>query len=108
MGLGDDFNFYGYTSDDGNDYSVKLSAEVAAAGGFGTAIAASSLPGWPYGPKNMRHVWGISVAGKRTRLPCKTGANATFVGGGTFTVHSVVYTVQGAIGEARKLNNIGG
>lgn len=108
MGLGDIFDFYAYSSDNGSPYVVKLSALVAAAGGFGSPVGAGSGPGWPYGPRNMRHVWGVDGDGHRTRLPIKAGSNTLFTTGGTFSLSGRTYTVQGQIGEARKANNIGG
>ena len=108
MGLGDTFNFYNYGSDDGNGYAVKLSAAVAAAGGFSTEVDPLSYPGWPFGPENLRHVWGLDSSGNRTKLPISSVIDSKYVSGGTFTLHGRTYTVQGAIGEARKLNSLGG
>src|SRR6266540_3146739 len=108
MGFGDDFKYYGYQSDDTQTYVVKLAAGTGTAGGFTEVTDPLSLGQYPYGPKNMRHVWGVSSTGKRARLPIKGPDTALFISGGTFALHSVTYTVQGAIGEARKLSFLGG
>lgn len=108
MGFGDTFGFFDYTGDDGGTYVVKLSTAVAALGGFVANATPTAGIGWPYGPKNMRHVWGKSAAGKRTKLPIADPTDTLFVDGGSFTSHSVSYNIQGCIGEQRKLNNLGG
>jgi len=108
MGVGDTFHFYAYISDDGELYSVKMSAAVAAEGGFTQLDDPKSEPGWPYGPKNMRHVWGVSDTGKRTRLPLALNNNSKYVSGGTFSLHGTSYQIQGAIGEHRELSAMGG
>lgn len=107
MGLGDSFGFWNYDSDDGNTYAVKLSALTAAAGGF-TEADLEGANFYPYGPKNMRHVWGVADTGKRARIPLATNSNAKFVSLGTFSLHGVDYKIEGAIGEARKLSFLGG
>lgn len=107
MGFGDDFDFYNYISDDTKTYNVKLSAAVGGQGGF-IQTAGSPTAGYPYGPKNMRHVWGVSDTGKRARIPIASGANTKFTTGGTFTLHGTDYKIQGAIGEARKVSFLGG
>lgn len=108
MGFGDTFKFYGYQSDNGGDYVVKLSAAIATVGGFAEVTDPLSEPGWPFGPSNMRHVWGVSAAGKRARIPLATNADSLYVAGGTFSLHGTSYKVEGAIGEARKLSELGG
>ena len=107
MGFGDEFHFYNYISDDGATYAVKLSDNVAGQGGF---IQASGTPtnGYPYGPKNMRHVWGEAADGLRARIPIASAGNTKFTTGGDFTLHGVSYTIQGRIGEQRKLSSLGG
>jgi hypothetical protein len=106
MGVGDAFKFYEYISDNGNTYSLKLSALVAVAGGFGTIADPNATPPFPYGPKNVRHVWGKSSAGKRTRLPIKNSGDSLFVSGGSFSLAGGTYIVEGCIGEARRLNSV--
>lgn len=107
MGFGDTFGFYTYNSDNGNAYAVKLSTAVATAGGFEANTNPAGAP-WPYGPKNMRHVWGRSGAGKRARLPLADADNDLFISGGTFPSHSVTFTVEGVIGERRPVSELGG
>jgi len=108
MGSGDTFGFYQYKSDDTKNYVVKLSAATAAQGTFTTVADPLGTAGYPYGPKNMRHVWGVDPAGKRAKVPMADATNAKFVAGGTFTLHGITYTIQGAIGEQRKLSFLGG
>jgi hypothetical protein len=55
----------------------------------------------------MRHVLGKDAAGQRTKLPIATNTNSLYVNGGTFTLRGRTYTVEGIIGEKRKLNHIG-
>lgn len=108
MGYGDTFNFFDYTGDDGANYVVKLSTAVATEGGFAANVSGSGTPPWGYGPKNMRHVWGKSASGKRAKLPIADPTDTKFVDGGTFTLHSTPYSIQGAIGERRARNALGG
>ena len=106
MGRGDTFGFYQYTSDDGTNYAIKLSANVAGNGGFGTSVDPRAVKVWPYHAKNMRHVLGKGSGTTRTRLPCATATQALYVSGGTFTQGLDTYVVEGAIGEKRKLNSV--
>jgi hypothetical protein len=106
MGAGDTFSFYQYTSDDTTVYAVKLSAVVAAQGGFATAADPTSTKVWPYGSQNMRKAYGETSTGKRTHLPIATAANTKYISGGSFTLAAGEYTIQGLIGEKRKLNSI--
>ena len=106
MGVGDTFKFYGYSSDNGNTYSLKLSTLVATQGGFGSVVDPAAIPPFPFGAKNVRHVWGRSGTGKRTRLPIATNSFSLFTGGGSFTLAGGSYEVEGCIGEARKLNSV--
>lgn len=108
MGYGDDFNWFGYASDDGKNYVVKLAAGTATAGSFAVVADPLAVAGYPYGPKNMRHVWGVSGTGKRARVPIADPDNPLFKSGGNFSLHGTAYTIQGAIGEARKLSFLGG
>lgn len=108
MGFGDQFAFYGYDSDDTKSYVVKLSIAQAAEGGFSLVSNPLSAPGWPFNPKNMRHVWGKSASGKRAKLYCAAPDNTKYTSGGTFQVHGTSYTVEGAIGERRPLSALGG
>jgi len=106
MGINDQFAYFLYGSDDGSAYAVKLSTEVASTGGFGTAINPLEHKVWPFGSKNMRHVYGKDGNGHRTRLPCATQGQTLYVSGGTFTLTGRAYSTEGAIGEKRKLNSI--
>ena len=107
MGLGDKFLFYPYHSDDSNTYVEKLSENVAAAGGFGAAVDPNSGPGWLYGAKSMRHVYGLDPAGNRTRLPISEATNTLYTSGGAFTLNGRTYAVEGMIGEKRSLRDRG-
>lgn len=106
MGFGDTFNFYAYNSDDGTAYAVKLSAQVASQGGFGTVVSPITTKVWPYHSKNLRHVYGKDSSGFRTRLPLSLASDSKFVSGGSFSLTGRSYTIEGAIGEKRKLNSI--
>lgn len=106
MGAGDDFDFYAYASDNGYQFSLKLTALVASQGGFTSKVDPRVVAPWPFGPKNVRHVYGVTTTGKRTRLPIATNSQTLYVSGGTFTLAAGTYTVEGAIGEKRKLNAI--
>ncbi len=92
--------FYSYTSDNGTAYQVAITADDASAGAFGSAVVYGSLPTLPRGWK-MRHVYGVSGTGIRTKIPCGLPANTNYVSGGTFTKHAVSFTTEGQIGEKR-------
>jgi len=97
-----------YKSDNGNSYVVKVSQQTASQGGFTgfTGNIGNALI-WPYGAKNMRHVWGYnSTNGKRAKLPIADKSNSKFTSGGTFTTPNGTYVIEGSIGEARKLNHV--
>ena len=107
MGVGDVFVFQKYRSDDGTDYAIKLSSEVASAGGFTTPVSPSTIKVWPFGAKNLRHVLGKIVStGQRTRLPIQSASNTLYTSGGSFTLTAGAYTVEGQIGEKRKYNSV--
>lgn len=108
MGLNDTFYYAEYHSDDGNTYVVKVSDAVGTAGGFAASSTPLGTPGYPFGPRNMRHVWGRDGDGNRTRLPLAASNASLFTDGGTFSLHGRTYVVQGAIGEKRALSYIGG
>lgn len=103
MGLDDQFFLFDYLSDDDNTYSVKLSQNIADAGGF----TASSTRGdaYPHHNKNLRHVWLKSDTGKRTRLPVATTASALWTTGGTVNIGFEVYSTEGFKGERRDKRN---
>jgi hypothetical protein len=105
MGRGDTFAFYGYQSDDTNTYAVKLSSAVATQGGFTTTVDPTSTPVWPYHSKNLRHAWGRSGV-YRTKLPIAKPDSSKYISGGEFTLGGVAYTIEGIIGEKRKLNSV--
>lgn len=104
MGLGDTFSFYSYNSDDGTTYTVKLSAAVATAGGFSEATG--TFRPFPFGSKNLRHVWGVDNTGKRARCPVASNTNGLYVGGTSiFDLHGRTYNAEGRIGERRDLRD---
>lgn len=108
MGYGDQFDFYKYQSDDGDNYAIKLSQNIATAGGFTETVNPLTLGVWPFGGDAVRHVYGVdSSTDKRTKLPIQNPSNALYQSGGSFPLHSKTYTVEGAIGEKRRLNHIG-
>ena len=106
MGFGDTFSFVQYTGDSGTAYAVKLSAAVAAQGGFSTALSPIGNPVWPWKAHMMRHVNGKSASGKYARIPLATNSNSDYVSGGTFSLHGIEYTILGAEGERRPANAI--
>jgi hypothetical protein len=106
MGLNDTFGFYQYTSDDTTPYVVKLSTIIATAGGFTVQLSPLGNKVWPFHSKNMRHVLLVDGSGNRTKLPCATNTYGAYTSGGTAQIGSRTYTVEGAIGEKRKLNSI--
>jgi hypothetical protein len=93
--------FYAYASDNGTTYQVAITADDASAGSFGAAVAYGANPVYPRGWK-MRHCYGISSGGVRTKIPLNSLANTIYAGSATtFTKHSVSFTVEGIIGEKR-------
>lgn len=108
MGAGDSYSFYAYASDDGTAYAIKLSAVVAAQGGFNTVVDPRGVKVWPFHSRNLRHVWGVTSTTpvKRTRLPIATNNQALYTTGGQFTLAAGTYNVEGAIGEKRKFNSV--
>lgn len=106
MGLGDVYDYYAYYSDDGRTYAIKMTQAVALAGGFTDLINPIGNPVWPFHGKNMRHVYGKTTDNHRTHVPCQQNTTTIYTSGGTFSLHGRTYTVEGAIGEKRKLNSI--
>ncbi len=92
--------FYQYLSDNGTNYQVAITIDDAVAGGFGSAIVYGSLPTYPRGWK-MRHVYGVSGTGIRTKVPCATTVLTIYQTGGTFSKNSVSFNTEGQIGEKR-------
>lgn len=107
MGMGDEFHLYQYLSDDGENYYVKLSDEMAEEGGFPSA-AGTTIPAYPYNSTDKRHVLGRSDDGKRGKLYLATPDDPKFVSGGTFSLHGRTYVIQGKIGERRAVSHVGG
>lgn len=107
MGFGDTFNFYSYTSDDGGPYAVKLSANIAAKGGFGSPVEPLTVGVWPFHASGLRAVHAVNdTTGQRIRVPMATAAQSLYQSGGTINLHGQDYKVTGAIGEKRKANHI--
>lgn len=103
MGVGDTFALYLYTSDDENQYAVKLSALVAGAGGFGAPLTSlGSNRVWPFHEKELRHVYGKGGT-KRSRLPCVSQAAAVALQTSGWTLAGgTAFTFTGYSGEKRK------
>lgn len=108
MGLGDTFDFYIYDSDDGVSYFVKLSDEVATAGGFVAAPKPVTAPAYPYNSKDMRHVLGVDADGHHARCPVASPTDSLFISGGNFSIHGRNYSAQSRIGERRDVRHVGG
>lgn len=106
MGRNDTFGLYLYTSDDGTQYAVKLSAAVAAEGSYGSELASlGSYPVWPFHNKSMRHCYGKNGA-QRDKLPVATAGYVSTIQSGGFTLGGVAYAFTGYSGEKRKGSNI--
>lgn len=106
MGAGDTFHFYSFVGEDENNYCIKLSDAVAAVGGFSNQVSPRTVPPWPFHARNLRHVYGKSASGSRTRVPIHDASVTIFISGGSFTLHGVSYDTEGAIGEKRKFNSV--
>lgn len=112
MGLGDIFKFVKYTDDEGQGWVVKVSQNEFNSpgnGGSGGSISPTSLPAWPYGIKNLRHVWGKDPFGHRTKMKCFALSAGIYQGTqATFSLNGRTYTVQGRKGEFKDTRYIGG
>ncbi len=107
MSVGDTFDFYSYQSSDGSAYAVKLSAVVAAAGGFTSIVNPRTVGPFPYGARNLRHIYGLnSTTGSRVRIPIHDEGNSLYQNGGTFSFRGHSYEVEGAFGEKQSLSSI--
>lgn len=107
MGYGDKFHFYDYESDDTNHYAIKLTELVAAQGGFTSIVSPKTSYTWSYGHGNLRHVTGVTTAGKRASIPIQSPSNDKYTSGGTFTLHSETYTILGSEGERQPASAAG-
>lgn len=107
MATGDDMGYAVYISDDNTTYQCRLSQEAAIQGSFPnfTQQRKAGIAFYPWHASDMRHVTGISAAGKTSRLRIGDPTFALFVGGGQWLLHGVTYGVQGAFGERRPLNH---
>jgi hypothetical protein len=101
LASGDTISWYTYVSDNTISYNVKLTAQVAAAGGF-AASARGALPPWPWHYRDMRHINGVTATFDSKRLPIASVGNGKFTSAsGTWTTYGVSATVTGAEGERR-------
>jgi hypothetical protein len=107
MSFGDTFGYFSYQSDDGNSYTVKMSAAIASQGGYSatTAPIAGGQPVWPYHAHDMRHVTG-KFGTSRARCPIASASNGKYMAGGTFTLNAIVYVITGAEGERRVASHV--
>lgn len=92
-------HFYQYLSDDGDVYQVALTDDDAAAGTFGSPVAANTNPPLPRGWK-MRIMYGVNGT-SRTKTPMASPAQSDWVTPSAFTKKAVVFAAQGARGECR-------
>lgn len=99
MGVLWSFGIYNYFSDDGNTYGVGLSSLVAAQGLF--TAGAGGVINYPRGWK-MRRVYGVNGA-NHSSIPVSGNTAAPFVSGGSFSLHGTSYTIEGRIGEKRRV-----
>lgn len=107
MGAGDKFGLFGYTDDTGRQWTVRLSAGIAAITAF-PAWSGDLIP-WPYKEKRLRHVTGVdATTGKGAELPCSTIAEANqILSAGTWTDPGTgnVINTRGYRGEHRDARN---
>jgi len=112
MGFGDTFGYFLYTSDNGNDYVIKLSQADATAGGFGAEVNPLNFSAWPFNQRDLRHVTGYDVnfRARKGRLVIASNTDTLFTNGGTWTNSNtnITYQTQGAEGERRPASHIGG
>ena len=93
--------FYAYISDDSNTYQIGTTAENGTNVNDATPVPAGTNPSYPRGWK-MRHVYGLSEAGNRTKVPIFDPTNGLWLGTTTtFSKNGVSYTVEGKAGEDR-------
>lgn len=104
------FGYALYTSDNGNQYVVKLSTHTITEGNFGIFTGSplsSTTPFWPYHESDMRHVTGRAASGKHGRLPIGVPTDSKYVSGGNFTDSlGNSYAITGAEGERRVSNHV--
>lgn len=91
--------FFAYKSDDGTTYNIGTTLANGSAQSA-TPVAAGANPAYPRGFK-VRHVFGKSSGGLKTRIPVLDPAATMWTAGGSVTKDSVTYTVEGKIGEKR-------
>jgi hypothetical protein len=101
MGFGDTFLLYQYTDDGGSNYDVKLAANVAAAGGWGTGYKGRTNGPWIAKHKDLRHVSAVAPSGQKVKLPIASNTNTLYTVGGTFSLHGLTYSVEGIFGEKK-------
>jgi len=94
---------YTYTNDDGIDFFILLSSEVATAGGFVPAGGGLNPFGTRNGRQKVRGVYGEYDDGTkihRTFVPCPdVGALSALWGTGQVTVGNAQYDLTGRRGE---------
>lgn len=94
---------YIYFDDQGNSYTVRLYAVIAAAGGFQAGIGAKGP--WPYHQKNMRRMDCVDANGHKARIPINQTTNSDWESAVTKTVSyltgSRTYSVTGFTGERK-------
>jgi hypothetical protein len=95
-------NFFTYNSDNGQTYTVGLSALVAAVSNF--QLATSLLINYPRGWK-MRRVYGRTADGLfHASVPVSSISDGLWTGSTTsFLLHGTTYYAQGRIGEKRRV-----
>lgn len=91
--------FFAYVGDDSNTYNIGTTLANGTVNGA-TPVAAGANPAYPRGFV-VRHIFGKSAGGLRTKVPILAASNTLWLSGGTFTKDSVSYTVEGKIGEKR-------
>jgi hypothetical protein len=111
MSVGDTFNYYVYTGDDGTTYAIKLSAAMAASMGFNAAPGpppAGGNRGWAWKARHLRHVDAKAFSGGklyRRIFPVPSLASALYEPGAAITHDGLTWEVIGTRGESRDGRN---
>jgi hypothetical protein len=97
-----------YNDDEDDKISIKMSKGNADAQGAAFSAQPPQDVYWPFGHKNLRHVTGKASTGKRSRLVVCSQDWTVYQNGGTWTNSetSVVYTLEGKMGERKPANHV--
>jgi hypothetical protein len=100
------FGYTLYTSDNGNQYAIKMRSDVASILGATLTETPAGIK-WPNRERDLRHVWAKGqTRGNRIRRLALTPTDTTWKTGlgANFTwTDAQAYTVESSIGERRPL-----